>query len=440
MTVRNVRAPRAARGPRTHSRGQRTIIIEPTEDAGGDAIGDVLSAYDDKSADQLSEALENLGSIAGPDISFRLWRIDKTGKYAFCESLDPNIKPDVLLSKVKADYGGGEYAVVVYRGARRLRSITLRVAGEPIVTSAAAPAGGGDRTLELLMSQQQKSASDSMALMTNMLTEARAASDRQMTLMMNSSKDQLTMLMGLLPLIAGGKSDPLETYKALAELTRGAQPVEGQFATMLQNLQLLKDLGGGGGDNPDFFTTAMTQLGPVLGKLVERPPEPAQPAQTSLPYRQPPLQQEGAMLAGAPVTAPAPGAAPAANDFRPAYMSDPVLSVIGDDVLFMARRGYDPELAADAVLGQLEKAHVGDEALYGLVLRIQAAGEGWLADLARDGLDLTPYAAWALQFLQELGEQWGGGAAGAQAGLPDDDSGRVGGGEPDAGSDVQVSG
>lgn len=424
MAAINARAPRAARPPRNNKLFE-TITTRTIHPKGSSALQDELDADDDREAGELGGLLEGLGTIADTDTTLRLWRIDPTtGRWLFCNTLDRKIDPNLLLNKVKEDHGGGEFGVVLYKGNRRLKQWNLNIAGEPKAAKKDT-VGTSDQLLNYLLTKKDEGGGDTLKFMMMMIDQNNKSADRQMQLLMSMMQSN-----------AGAKSDPLAIVKEVLGIAALNKPATSNLDDTLKLLQVAKELLPAG-EEQNMFASAVGQLAPLLAKALEGAPARQQQIQdqtmTTAPYDAPPPQFSGAPPAGgAPITAPL---SPQANGAALPYMDDPVLAVIGPDVLYMAGRGFDPAIAAEAVLDRLDQAGVDENALLLLVLRFNGWGERWVAELAALGIDLTAHAQWANDLVAELIAAQAGGAGPDDD--QDDDSRRDVGGAGDAGADAK---
>jgi hypothetical protein len=294
--------------------------------------------------------------------------------------------------------------------------------------------------LPLLLNMSQQSGDKTMQMMTMMMGQMQQSSQQQTQML-------VTMMTTLIPVMVGGKVDPVQLATAIASAGGNNK---NSLADMIATITAVKELvanngDGGGGGEESMFQTVIKTLGPTLADMATRAPAatapasaPALPSPQARPNPSPQPRSSTPPLNGAPQRAimpppgpPRPPGAPLAPppQQRPPFMSDPVLSLIGEDVLFFARRKYPPALAAEAILSRLDEAEVPEEAIIALVVRFNASPD-WLADLARAGIDLRPVKPWADEFLDELVGQYAAGSG--AAGNP----GRGGGGEDDASPDA----
>jgi hypothetical protein len=80
----------------------------------------------------------------------------------------------------------------------------------------------------------------------------------------------------------------------------------------------------------------------------------------------------------------------------PKDFGDPILNLIGEDILFFARRNYSADRAADAITDILDEKNIGIEELRSHFAEWTASGD-WFENLAARGLDLRQNRSWAEQ-------------------------------------------
>jgi hypothetical protein len=450
-----------ARAPVTR---KRIGTVEPGDDM-PDEMSAVVRADDAADADSVADVLEDLRAILTEETKILVFKKPpKGGQWEYMSTLSPPINADTLHDELKDEYGGGEYQLRVFARGKVVKIKRTIIGGPPKIPGQAPEVRRENMSelLPLIMNTQQGAADRQsqmmQMMMTMMQTSAQQSQNQMMTFMQAQqaqSQQSQQMLMGLAgtlaPLLLGNKVDPVQQMAALMTAMREANPKSEEGGGIKDTLAIMaavkEFMGESGGEGGDFLTNAMKGLAPILGKVVEN-----MPAQTGAPppqqVRQPPqyrpLPQIAPPGSGPFAGPPSPDAPPLAapdpktltelpdGETVETWRLNPVLAVIGEDVLFFARRGYDPELAAEAVLERIEQAQVAQNDLMALVFRFNAA-EDWIADLARDGLDLSASREWAESFISSLVAQYTEGDA-----EEDDNAGRVGS-ETDAPHDGEGS-
>jgi hypothetical protein len=412
-------------------------FIEP------DPMDEVVRDDDARDAEGVAQVLDDLRAIITEETKLLLYRKPmKGGQWAYIDTLAAPINPDTLLDEIKSEYGGGEYQLRIHAKGKVAKIKRVVVEGKPKVPGEKDENKGDDlrEFLPLLLNMSQQSGDKTMQMMTMMMGQMQQSSQQQTQML-------VTMMTTLIPVMVGGKVDPVQLATAIASAGGNNK---NSLADMIATITAVKELvanngDGGGGGEESMFQTVIKTLGPTLADMATRAPAatapasaPALPSPQARPNPSPQPRSSTPPLNGAPQRAimpppgpPRPPGAPLAPppQQRPPFMSDPVLSLIGEDVLFFARRKYPPALAAEAILSRLDEAEVPEEAIIALVVRFNASPD-WLADLARAGIDLRPVKPWADEFLDELVGQYAAGSG--AAGNP----GRGGGGEDDASPDA----
>jgi hypothetical protein len=423
---------------------RRTTIIEPE-----DAIDGVSREDTEEIAVQLSDLMSELRSVTTDDSDIIVYKaMEKGGKWAYIKTLQPPIETNSLLEDLRVEWGGGEYFFRVRAKGKIVTTKRIVLAGDPTPKKQEQSNGGEIRELlPLLLNTSQKASSDNMTMMMAMMSESRAASERQSSMMMG-------MFTAIIPALVGGKTDPAQMFASIASAMQSMKPDPPTGGGMKDTLELLataKGLfgdGGGGGGSDDIFTAGLKTFGPAVAEALTRGGgasaggSPSQGAPLALPHMRanpnpPMVPAYRPRSVGVPI--PATGMGPPrempetlpAGDV-PAGSPEAILSLIREDVLFLAGRNYPPDLAAEAVLHKISEAQITTEQVNALVIRF-AASPDWLSDLAAHGIDLRQRAQWANAFLGELVQQFTDNSGG------DTDSAGEGGRETDASQDEEFS-
>lgn len=399
------------------------------------AIEDAVIRDNDLDAESVAELLDGLRSASTEESKVIVFKLPlKGGQWEYLKTLTPPINFDGILEDLMAEFGGGKYSLRIFANGRVVKSKTASIAGSPKMPGTNTDThNSGLEILPMLMNTQQKASSDMVTMMTMMMQQSQQASDRQMQMMQNSSAQTMQMMMALIPAMMGGKDTPASMIAALAPFLNKEDKGNGMGDT-LALLQIAKSLvspesAGGDGDE-SMFQTLIKTLGPgfmdaVAKMQAQQPPPVAAPQLPAPPVMMaPPLfRPNPVMPPPMPFQAP-----PQATASQTAGGSAAVLALVGEDVVFFARRGHDPALAAEAVLERIDKAGIPDSDLMALVFQFQSSTD-WLADLARDGYDIRGHAEWADAFISELVGQYSDNSG---AGEP---VAREGGGGPDTQQD-----
>lgn len=408
-------------------------IIEPEF---ADPIAEVIAGQRENTAEELSDILAELGSVVTADSNIKVYKeADRGGEWAYCKTLEPPLQTEGLLDELRQEWGGGRYFIRVFADKKIVTTRRLTIAGDK---NPARPQAQPDKTAELfplMLQMTQKSSGDMATMLTAMMQQQQASMQMSMQQQMAASDRQMQMMMGMMTAVLGGQSKPEQLLAAFAPLL--AQKSGGGMDETIKGLVALKELinPGEGGGSDDMFTTAMKTFGPAvasaLAKPAETPPPNPGPPMLAAPHgpppRLPPMRPGPQYVPRDGAVAITPTATPEASQGSP----DPVLAAIREDVLFFAKRGTDPALAAEAVLEQIDKAGITDEQVTALVVRFTASAD-WLSDLAAAGIDLRSRPEWAQQFLSELVAQYTDNHGG------DTDSARPGGGSADPDEDEGI--
>jgi hypothetical protein len=411
-------------------------FIEP------DPMDEVVRDDDARDAEGVAQVLDDLRAIITEETKLLLYRKPmKGGQWAYIDTLAAPINPDTLLDEIKSEYGGGEYQLRIHAKGKVAKIKRVVVEGRPKFPDDKQEAKDDSlkEFLPMLLNMSQQSGDKTMQMMTMMMGQMQQSSQQQTQMLM-------TMMTTLIPVMMGGKVDPVQLATAIAGASGNKTSMSEMIATITAVKELVVSNGDSGGGDESMFQTVIKTLGPTLADMATRAPAaatapapaPALPSPQARPNPAPQPRPSTPPLNGAPQRAimpppgpPRPPGAPfaPAPQQRPPFMSDPVLSLIGEDVLFFARRKYPPALAAEAILSRLDEAEVPEEAIIALVVRFNGSPD-WLGDLARAGIDLRPVKPWADEFLGELVGQYTAGSGAAAH------SGGGGGREDDASPDA----
>lgn len=399
------------------ARRPRAPRIEPEEEFVVDPINETVLQDRAETAVDLSEILDALRGYDQGTIKGVLYRkpLASGGKYEWIEECVPPFDFATMFAELKDRFGGGDFQLRIFAGGRIRKNVDFSIAKEknPLIV-------------------EKKDSSDTAAMFQMMMNmqmeagrEARAASDRMMQMMMQSQQTTTQLMIAAM----GGREKAADFIPLIAAM-KGDAPSGNPMKEAIETLTAAKGLFGGndgGGFNPDDLVgSALKVAGPVMaavGKAVEQRRGQAAEDAGQLPAPQPgPL-----MLAG--------GGMNAAHDPALASLAGPsrypVLDLVRDDVLFMFRRGHDPQRAAEVVFDTIDAHNVSDDAINELVLAFTTSADP-LADLAAEGIDLRSRPDWAQGFLTALV------ALHADAGGSGDDPQRGGGSGADAGDHGQA--
>lgn len=336
-------------------------------------------------ADQLTDVLEGLGNIDQGSIKGILYRIPvPNGKYEWIREVFPPFDVSSLMSGLKEELGGGDYALRIMAENRVRKTIHFSIMKEKTALLAGNSTGSDTMMLMQMMMQQQAESS----------RQAMAAADRQMQMMMSSSQQSTQMMLGMVTAMMGGKDKTSEVMAAIAPLLtkNDGNNMQETLAMLTTAKTLFGDKADDNKFDADDLVGSAVKLGtPLIGALGRA------------------FQQRGAN-GGTPGEVPAteaaprlmlPSGAPAANGPETVSSGWPLLDLIREDVLFFYRRNHDPEKAADCVYDLIEAAEIPLEDLDALVSAVSVS-PNWLEELAALGLDLRERPEWAKAFLDGL--------------------------------------
>lgn len=299
----------------------------------------------------------------------RLWRRDRQGREAYLDAIDAALLGggDVsagLPAYVKEHYGGGEYRFDIrgpigkgrargYKGGDSFtidRAIPPKYPHEPEPEEPARPAGTGAPG-----APNGSSVADSLqsAMVTLVLDLVRAGQE--------SAKLQNELLSAQIAQLREGmgsrreERDPIETFKAMAEIMRPAAQAASPLGQLKELLEI-RDLLGGGEKEPPSALGIVAELAPqLLGTINKaldgRQPAPARPTAT---VHNPD---------GKPV-AEVPGPVPPAQPAQPAAASEgaAVLQLLGRWVPRLAQwaeQDRAPEWVAETLLYEVPAGYHG---------------------------------------------------------------------------------
>ena len=389
-------------------------------DIAPDAFEEVMDNDRQSTADDLAAALDAFNAVTGSNVKATVFRIPKgVGKWEWCLEIQPPVDTGELMGVLKNEFGPGDYAMRVWADGRVRTTKHFSIAVTKTLGQAP-PRNDNNEILPLLIQQMQASKTDTMQMMTMMMQQSSASSDRQMQ-----------MMMGMMTAMMGGKDKTSEVMAALAPFMHRDAPANTMKDT-IETLAAVKGLLGNGdaGSSDDGIMGLVKSAAPMIGDAFKglgdfAAAKRAEAEQRHIITTQPagyvaPLSEPGRILGPAPAPmVPQPEA--------PMLGMPPVLALIKDDILFMFRRGYDPQLAADALFDILNKNGVKFEDVQPIIEGLPQAGpEQWVPFLASFGIDLSSNIVWAQSVLENLVGCY------TENGADDTDSDGESGGEADA--------
>lgn len=415
-------------------RQRRIVTVEPMDDA----ISRAVEGDNEASGETVADLLSDLRGALTDETKVLVYKKPiRGGQWEYLNTLSPPINVDNVLDELKGEYGGGEYQLRIFANGRVAKAKLVNISGPPKMpgTASERQRDMSSELIPMMMSQQTASSDRQMQMMMAMMTQQSQAADRQMQMMVT-----------LLPALMGGKTDPLAMVQAIMSMKPDK---ENSLADTLALITAAKNLVSGEPPGEEsLLQTGLKMFGPALANAAasmpqqQQAPAPApqpmlenpQPRYVSSPGGGQPFGMSGGNVPGprghggmyvsdAPI--------PTVMASLP-YLSDPVLSVIGQDVLFFAARQYPPDIAAELTLNLIEKAGVAENDIMALVVRFTTSPD-WIADLATQGIDLTQQRQWAGEYLDELVAQY------TDNGEGDDDTSGGSGGESHAGPDAETS-
>jgi hypothetical protein len=298
-----------------------------------------------------------------------------------------------IISDVQSTCGDGNYKLVIYFRGHAFKHYEFFV-GDPrnprkrvedIVDNKADIMA----LLPTILQANQTSSNQMMQMLMLMMQQSRESSDRNM-------QAQMQMIGLIIPAISGGRTDPTELMSRFAVMFKELQPPPqaGGMDQLLDNAVKIKALIGGdnsGGKETNAWDI-LKEAAPAIGAAISPLLSQVQPASTGA-NGAPVLQQRLSQNALSSTPQPAPLPAPA---YSPQTFDDPILALIGEDILFFAKREYDTEIAADTLTDRLDNAGVTLaqlQAHFGEWIAANPTGD-WLEALAQRGLDLRQYREW----------------------------------------------
>lgn len=363
-----------ARQPRTRRITAQDFELEiQPPSALEEAIERENSADDDAAA----EIVNAISSVFTADTKLMIYRIDpRTNKGGYVDTMHYPIEVEKLLENIKNEYGGGNYdlRVIGKRGVVTRRPVTIEGPPKIVGNTPVVQLDTSKDMFGMMLQMQQSSKSDMIMMM--QAQSQQQAEDRRAAQQQQANNTQLLIglatvaIPAIIPLFnkpGGGVKEMIETMGAAKSLFDG---------------------GGGGGDE-GWLGTAAKSLMPMLADGMKN----AQ-GQQQATQEQPQQPMLTAPVTTAPTitpTYPLPNAIP----------DNPILRLVGPDVLFMCHRGFNPDLAAEAVADTLNNNGLGFDDIQPLVLQFSTS-QDWVADLAGQGIDLTGNRPWAEQFMAEL--------------------------------------
>jgi hypothetical protein len=375
----------------------RRTIVEEQEDP----ITETVKQDTQNVADELGTILEGFQGIDQGEIKGILWRIPRAGgKFEWIKDVYPPFNMSEIMEELKTTYGGGTYRLgLMVRGKLR-KNLEFSIASDPLAKSPLMTDQRKDNDIMMLMMNMQQQSSDRMMQMMTAMNTA------QMNAAQQSNQSMMQLMSVLIPAMVGGKEKTSELLTAFAAMN--GQKEGGGLADTLAMLKTAKDLFTPGetpnlGDGEEGLVSQGIKLaGQLIPAALRALPQggsapapqaiyPTMPPQAALP---PPIGPQPMVNGPGSETLPEAGS-PGTGRF-------PVLDHIREDVMFLFKRGHSPVTAAEVVLDTLDKAQVTDEQVFELITAFQAAGAGWIDELASEGIDLRSNPEWAFAFLGQL--------------------------------------
>jgi hypothetical protein len=304
-----------------------------------------------------------------------------------------NFDLETIISDVQSTCGDGNYKLVIYFRGQVFKHYEFFV-GDPRNPRKKAADVVDNRAdimalLPTILQTQQASSNQMMQMLMLMMQQSRESSDRNM-------QAQMQMMGLIIPAMSGGKTDPTELMSRFAILFKELQPPPqvGGMDQLLDNAVKIKALIGGdssGGKETnawDILKEAAPAIGAAISPLLSQVQSTGAGANGTQVLQQR-LPQHA--LSSTPQSAPL-----SASTYSPQTFDDPILALIGEDILFFAKREYDTEIAADTLTDRLDNAGVTMaqlQAHFGEWIAANPTGD-WLEGLAQRGLDLRQYREW----------------------------------------------
>lgn len=400
-------------------RAATTIEAEP------DLLGEAMAGDREKTATELAEALEYLGSITDSTVKAIVYKLEKNGKWGFVKEMRPPIDSLELMDDLQRDYGPGEYPIRIMAGNRIMTTKSITIAGSKQDRSGLprqdSNGMGGTDMLRLVMEQTSRSRDDQGDMFKMMMAMMQNSNQQTMQAMQHSSAQMMTLVTAIM---AKPSESPTAVLAQLADINSKMNPDKSHSLTeTVETLKVLKDFAGGGdgGSEKDFFGRAMDAL-PALMEGVGGMMRggglpmvgPAQPQSFNGAPPAPMVTHAPSMLVEASTEPEQPIPPP----------SNRVLAIIKDDVLFYFKRQSDPEFAAEGIVNTLMQNEVTQDELSKLIVQFQSSPD-LLGELAAQGIDLRSNPVWVNITLAQVVSEYSARLA------EDNDSGGKNGGDPD---------
>lgn len=400
--------------PRIRRKVEEEIIPET------DTLQDAMTAADDEATpfDELKDFFVQLNQRSGNEalVIVVMTREHSSKPWSTIDQIRlesvSDFDPDEAIDNVWREHGDGEYKFMVRIRGRVVKHLEFRV-GDPRKKHRGReeqPAAQNN-DLMLMLFKQQADASERQS------RETQAASDRAMQMQATMMQGMMTMIAAIIPAVSGNKTDPSEMMKNLASTMRDMNPPRegGSLKEMIETVVAVKDLVGGGSDKEtslldiakDALPAALSAIGPMLEARKTNAPQtqPLPVARTAIPHTPAPIQPADVIPGSENPSEIHP---PEAREAAPLEVpADPLLALIGPDILFFAMRNYPPTLAADTLADKLLENGYDLPSLTVKVTQLFGDGD-WLEALAAHGVDLRPYRAWAEEVLPLVIEAVGG--------------------------------
>jgi hypothetical protein len=376
----------------------RTPRTIETED---DPINETMKQETQGVADELADVLEGFRGIDQGEIKGILFRIPKAGgKFEWIKELLPPFNMSEIMEDLKNTFGGGDYRLSLMVKGKLRKNLQFSIAADPQARNPLVTETRKDNDMMMLIMNMQQQSSDRMMQM------MQAMNTSQMNAAAQSNQSMMQLMTVLIPAMVGGKEKTTDLITAFAAIN--GQKEGGGLADTLAMLKTAKDLFAPGetpnlGDGEEGLVSQGIKLaGQLIPAALRALPQggsapapqaiyPTMPPQAALP---PPIGSQPMVNGPGSETLPEAGS-PGTGRF-------PVLDHIREDVMFLFKRGHSPVTAAEVVLDTLDKAQVTDEQVFELITAFQAAGPGWIDELASEGIDLRSNPEWAFAFLGQL--------------------------------------
>jgi hypothetical protein len=376
-------------------------------DHNDDPIDDVVMNDRKNIAAEFGDILEGLSGVDQGAIKGVLYKVPPgQAKYEFIKEVLPPFDIVAIMNDLRETHGGGDYQLRLFVNGRIKKNVNFSIAKTSTSDNPLIRNGGNNMDfIQIMLTQQNQARAEQAAL------ADRQRSDMQLmlTTMMQSAAAQQTAMMQMmgmiLPAMMGGKEKTSELLTAFAALQGNKG---GGMDETLGLLKTAKDLFSGGSKEDlaenagDLIGEGLKLAGPLIGSLAKG----LENRRAQNPIVQGGMQAPGVFIPPQPAMLPMSVPAEARPDVPVVETGEqksrfPILDVIKEDVLFLFKRGHDPDLAAEVVLETLEKASIDEAALFELIAAFHAS-PNWIEELASEGIDLRSNPLWANQFLTAL--------------------------------------